>query len=265
MTHAPQFSIALDGEDFAEKIPFAEKHHVGVEIDAFFAGPALFDQAARNKTERELGAALRDFPYRRSLHGAFIDLAVHSADPAVCAVARDRILRDLETASRLGCSLVVFHTGFNPLVPGERYGQEFLERHAAFWPGVADRFPGLTIGLENMWEASPGILEQLFPRIHHPRVGLCLDVAHAHAYSPCAMGRWLTALQPWIVHMHWNDNHGDTDSHLPIGQGTVPWQKVQAFTRRLPGITVVVELKSMRFIRQSLRYLARFGLPPRIN
>jgi sugar phosphate isomerase/epimerase len=261
MTDTFQISIAMDWEDFAEKLPFAEKHQMGVEIDAFFAGPALSDAATRTKMEHGLGAALRDFPYPRSLHGAFIDIAVHSADPAIAAVARERILRDLETASRLGCKTVVFHTGFNPLVPGQIYGREFLERHAAFWPAVADRFPEIKVCLENMWETSPQLLERLLRGINHPRVGLCLDVAHAHAYSHFAVETWLNRLKRRIVHMHWNDNHGDTDSHLPVGQGSVPWKKVRTSARQLAsGITVVLELKSMRAIRQSLRYLAQLDM-----
>jgi hypothetical protein len=38
-----------------------------------------------------------------------------------------RIQRDLETASVLGCTKAVFHTGFNPLVPISSYEDEFVE------------------------------------------------------------------------------------------------------------------------------------------
>jgi sugar phosphate isomerase/epimerase len=256
MTNQFQFSIATGWDDFPEKLRFAERHEFGLEIGALYAGPPVWDLETRSKMEGELSAALRDFPYGRSLHGAFIDIAVHSADPGIAAVARERILRDLETACQLGCQTVVFHTGFNPLVPGQQYGHEFLERHAAFWPAVADRFPGITICLENMWEPSPRLLERLLRGIHHPRVGLCLDVAHAHAYSPFPVEEWLNQPGGRILHMHWNDNHGDTDSHLPIGQGNIPWKNVQTAARRVaPGATVVLELKAMRAIRQSLKYL----------
>jgi len=260
MTDTLPFSISMDWDDFAEKLSFAEHHQLGVEIDALFAGPGLSDVAVRKKMERSLSRALRDFPYRRSLHGAFIDIAVHSGDPAIAAVARDRIQRDLETASRLGCQTVVFHTGFNPLVPGREYGRAFLERHAAFWPAVADQFPGISICLENMWETSPQLLDQLLRGINHPRVGLCLDVAHAHAYSPVGVETWLERLKHRIRHMHWNDNHGDTDSHLAIGKGNIPWKEVQAFVRRLSGeVAVVLEMKSMQAVRHSLRYLAQLS------
>jgi hypothetical protein len=91
------------------------------------------------------------FPYPRSYHGAFIDLSLHSDDPAIAEIARQRIARDLETAF-LGCRKIVFHTGFNPLVPLERYEEEFVDRHTAFWPQCADQWPDLTICLENLWE-----------------------------------------------------------------------------------------------------------------
>ncbi|MBE0541337.1 MAG: sugar phosphate isomerase/epimerase [Verrucomicrobia bacterium] len=214
-----QFSIPIGAEDFAEKIAFAKEHQFGIEVAAFASGPALEDEQLRTRIERRLTTALRGFPGRLSYHGAFIDLAVHSADPAIAAVARDRIERDLETASRLGCQMVVFHTGFNPLVPVRQYEDEFVERHAVFWPQMAEAWPRLQIALENMWEPSPQIFERLLRAIHHPRLGLCLDVAHAHAYSDFGVETWLDRLRARITHMHWNDNHGDPDSLWPSARG----------------------------------------------
>jgi sugar phosphate isomerase/epimerase len=261
MVNTYHFSVSAGWEDFDRKLAFATAHQLGVEITAFATGPGLHDATKRAKIERGLRAALSGFPYARSLHSAFIDLSVHSEDPAIAAIARQRIERDMETASRLGCKIVVFHTGFNPLVPVRRYEEEFVDRHAAFWPAVADRWPGITICLENMWESSPQLLERLLRAVGHPRVRLCLDVAHAHAYGHFAVEAWMDRLKGRIAHMHWNDNHGDTDSHLAIGEGNVPWKKVLAATRALSGgIAVVLELKSLQAVRQSLHYLA--GLKP---
>ncbi|MHB1309882.1 MAG: sugar phosphate isomerase/epimerase family protein, partial [Limisphaerales bacterium] len=256
MPDSHQFSIPIGWDDHAKKLAFAEQHGLGVEVAAFATGPALHDASARTQMERGLGIALRDFPNARSFHGAFIDLNLHSEDPAIAAIARQRIGRDVETASRLGCRIVVFHTGFNPLVPVRRYEEEFLDRHAAFWPAMADQWPDITICLENMWESSPQLWERLLRGIAHPQVRMCLDVAHAHAYGDFAVETWMDRLKGRIAHMHWNDNHGDTDSHLALGEGNVPWKNILAATRALPGrVSVLLELNSLPGIRQSLRFL----------
>jgi sugar phosphate isomerase/epimerase len=256
MEHTYHFSVSTGWEDFDRKLTFATAHQFGVEIAAFATGPGLHDKAQRAKIERGLRAALSGFPHARSYHGAFIDLSLHSADSAIAAVTRERIQRDLATAARLSCTHVVFHTGFNPLVPVRRYEEEFVDRHAAFWPAMADQWPDITLCLENMWESSPQLLERLLLAINHPRVGLCLDVAHAHAYGDFAVEAWLDRLKGRIAHMHWNDNEGDSDTHLPIGAGNVPWKKVLAATRTLRGVNVVLELKSLQAVRKSLQFLA---------
>lgn len=261
MSDTFQFAIPIGREDLARKLAFAAQQHFGVEIAAFATGPTVHDAAERKKAEHELRDALRGFPHSRSYHGTFIDLSVHSDDPAIAGISRQRIQRDLETASRLGCRKIVFHTGFNPLVPVRRYEEEFVDRHAAFWPAVADQFPGITICLENMWEGSPHLFERLLRAIGHPQVRMCLDVAHAHAYGDFGVETWITRLKSRIAHMHWNDNDGDRDSHLPIGRGNVPWKPILGAAHDFRGITVVVELKSLSAIRQSLRHLAELKLP----
>lgn len=257
-----QFSIPIGWEDLPDKLAFAEEHQMGVEIAAFASGRALSDPVERAKMEHGFLAALQDFSGRRSYHGAFIDLGLHSEDPAIAAISRGRIQTDMGTAMQLGCRKVIFHTGFNPLVPVSLYEDQFIERHAAFWPAVADQWPGVTICLENMWESSPHLWGRLLRRIDHPQVAMCLDVAHAHAYGDFAVDAWMDHLKGQIVHMHWNDNHGDKDSHLAIGDGNLPWNKVIARTRSLEeATTVVLELSSLGAIRQSVRHLSQLNIP----
>lgn len=186
-----------------------------------------------------------------------MDLALHSDDPQIAAISRRRILDDLVTASRLGCTKVVFHTGFNPLVPTKCYTDRFLAAHEEFWPAHAVAFPTLTLCLENQWEHDPSLLRRLVEGIAHRRVRLCLDVAHANAYSTCPPAQWLQQLGPLIAHLHWSDNLGDTDSHLPIGEGGIDWIDVYRRAMALPAVpSVVLELRRPQAIAESIRKLA---------
>lgn len=252
--------IPFGWQQRTEKIGFAREHGYGVEICVFAGGDAVDDPCARAEFERLVTSKLRRFPGPLSMHGAFMDLAVHSGDSHIACHSRRRIIEDIRLAGRLGCQKVVFHTGFNPLVPSVKYKERFLTAHAAFWQRAAAHCPALTICLENQWEPDPAILKELMRRIDRPNVRLCLDVAHAHAYSTIPVLTWLDQLAPHVAHMHWNDNHGDTDSHLAIGTGTIDWAALAARTRRLEvPVSIVIELNSLNAIQQSLSYLA--GLP----
>ena len=103
---------------------------------------------------------------------------------------------------------------------------EVVSGHSAFWPEVLERFPDITVCLENTYEPHPALFRQIMKKVNHPRLRVCLDVAHANVFSEDRPERWFRQLGPWIEHMHWNDNRGDRDNHLAIGDGTVRWSEV---------------------------------------
>jgi sugar phosphate isomerase/epimerase len=257
-------AIPIGWNDRAEKIQFALNGGHAIEVAAFATGPAVGNPEARQRMARELRAELEGYPYELSLHGAFIDLPIHSPDPDVARLARQRVTDDLETARQLGCRKAVFHAGYNPLVPLSTYRERFVEAHTQFWRGVSEEFPSLTICLENQWEPEPGILLELMRSVDHSGVRLCLDVAHAFAYSQVPLDLWISELGPFLGHLHWNDNLGDTDSHLAIGEGAIPWkgllQDLLEATSSSPP-TALIELGSLQDVRQSLNYLNSLMLP----
>lgn len=186
-----------------------------------------------------------------------MDLAIHSGDSLIAYHSRQRILEDVRLAGRLGCQKVVFHTGYNPFIPAEKYRERFFSAHSEFWQQAATISPEVTICLENQWENDPAIMLELMRRIDRPNVRVCLDVGHAHAYSEISAAEWLERLTPYVLHMHWNDNHGNTDSHLAIGSGSLDWAALAIRTRQLSApVSIVIELNSLRSIERSLAYLA---------
>jgi len=261
MASALQIFIPFGWVNRTEKVQFALQHDFGIEIGVFASGDAVDDPCARADYESRLTTKLRRFPGPISMHGAFMDLAVHSGDSLIAHHSRQRILDDLKLAVRLGCRKIVFHTGFNPLIPSASYRERFLAAHADFWQHAAASCPGLTICLENQWENEPSILLDLMHRIDKPNVRLCLDVGHAHAYSEIPAVTWLTQLAPFLAHMHWSDNFGDHDSHLPLGTGSIDWAALVDRSQRLNRpLSIVIELNTLRFIERSLSYLKELSL-----
>jgi len=250
-----RFSIPVSWQNHARTLRFAEEHGLGVEIAAFSCGDVLENETLREMMTRTLETALTGFRGERSYHGAFMDLPLQSQDHAVAGVARARVRRDMETASRLGCRTVVFHSGFNPLIHERRYLERFLDAHGGFWPEMAAAWPRSLICLENQWDPGPEPLRDLMLRIQHPQVRVCWDAAHAHAHSEASPEQWLQGLAPFIAHRHFSDNHGDRDSHLPLGEGGVPWGRIlQHMRQHGGGGTTVLEMRSEDAIRRSLLF-----------
>jgi len=98
-------------------------------------------------------------------------------------------------------------------------------------------------------EEIAGIIET----VDRDNLGFILDVGHANTNGN--VERFLK-MKDSIVHVHIHDNHGDKDEHLPVGFGTVPWNKVvdalQCYTGRM-----VTESRSLVEGQRSLKRLKK--------
>jgi len=257
-----KFLIPFGRERREERMAYAESRDLGLEVTAFIGGTALNDAADRDILEGQIESELADFSGLKTMHGAFLDLAIHSDDDRITAISQSRIERDVLTALRLGCEKVVFHLGFNPLVPGDRYRQRLVESHVNFWSYILSSYPGITICLENQWETDWTIFREIFATLQHPHLGMCLDVAHAHVYGHYSPKAWIDAIPTQVRHMHWSDNCGDRDSHLPLGAGNVAWPPIIASGDLWKTVTVTLEVAEIAGIRRSMAFLGRRGLIP---
>jgi len=84
-------------------------------------------------------------------------------------------------------------------------------------------------GVRLMLENVPGMfndvenLKPVFAAV--PELGLHLDVGHANLGGPKnATELFLDAFGGRLVHVHFSDNKGDGDSHLPMGVGNIDWR-----------------------------------------
>jgi sugar phosphate isomerase/epimerase len=125
------------------------------------------------------------------------------------------------------------------------------------------RFGQITICLENTYEPQPDLILKIIQEIHDPRFLLCLDVAHAHVCSTIAPEAWIPKTAQWLGHMHWNDNLGDKDAHLALGDGMIRWPRVwkEVLALHRP-TTCTLELSSLKHMRQSLRCMETLGFWP---
>lgn len=89
---------------------------------------------------------------------------------------------------------------------------------------------GVTLMLENMPKQEGreyGIKEFAYVIENTPNLMVHLDVAHA--FTEGGMKRikdYIRTFQEKIVHIHWHDNHGKEDEHLPLGRGLINHEEI---------------------------------------
>ncbi len=217
----------------------AIEHACGIEIQSFY-DPTLLDRHP-DAIERHC-RILEKFPReKRSLHGPYGDLCPGSFDPAVRELARNRFELGYDRCCDLDISRMILHHGY---VPGTSHPPNYTKRSVAFWRDfLADKPADLFVHLENMHEHTPDMIAELIAGVNDPRLTACLDTGHTHCHGMVPTVEWIRTLGPMIGYVHLHDNHGETDEHLPLGQGTLPVAEVlAALTEHSPAAVWALEV-----------------------
>ncbi|MDD2605164.1 MAG: sugar phosphate isomerase/epimerase [Desulfobacteraceae bacterium] len=208
----------------------------------------LAHHAVVQRQRAEILAALGDAGLGLVCH---LPTFVYTADltPALRQASRDEIRRSLDVAAELKAEKVVAHPpviGFmgalamdlvRPLV--EEGLAEMLTHAASRQVPICleNMFPRYRVGVE------PSAFEPLLAA--WPELQLTLDIGHAFIDDPKA-GRLLTFIEILghrIGHLHLSDNKGQSDDHLPLGKGRIPYEKIaRALTRHVAMETATLEI-----------------------
>ena len=128
--------IIPDRNDIERTLKLAEEYGAVFEYNDFMIPPQTEDADKRRETVAFYRSLGRDLS-QDTLHGAFLDITVHSQDPWIRRVSGKRIYQSMETAEELGVRGVVFHTGLLRDYREKSYLENWLETNAAsgkrFW------------------------------------------------------------------------------------------------------------------------------------
>ena len=139
----------------------------------------------------------------------------------------------------------------SPSIGGRGAFSELREDTRDFIIYALETFPNLTIALENLDVAKPGVTKfgerredvlALVTEIDHPRLGICWDTGHdiRHGVSEDPPTEWLKR----VVHVHVHDLDGSGEDHFPLVFGTVPNQHwIQLLMDAGMDGTITLELK----------------------
>jgi sugar phosphate isomerase/epimerase len=190
---------------------------------------------------------------RAALDTTGLDPVVHAPGTLLAGAPRDDRAFEglLGYAAEVGATHVVYHAH---ALPDHASTEDRLlaeTRSLARLAGRAERL-GVTIAIENLaplyprperLSDTPLVLRALAHRIGSPRLGLCLDLGHAHVVAGLKNASIAHLVRPAldsVVLFHVHDNLGARwdrstpadldplrlDLHLPPGRGTLPWAEI---------------------------------------
>lgn len=220
----------------------AREHALGIEI-AEFCTPWYLDTELDRVdplVRRKLTCSDRFV-----LHAPFSEIFPCAIDPRVRAVAAERYRQVIAAARRYGAKKVVVHGGYNPHI---YFPIWYTEQSVVFWREFAREIPAdMVFCLENVLEEEPEMMAEIVRQTADPRVRLCLDVGHIHAYAKAPVETWLTACAGLVDHFHLHNNDTSRDSHSQLFQGTLPMEALlETIDRDYPAATATLELMDAR-------------------
>ena len=244
-----------DKANLEESIQIVEKNQAAFEYNDFFL-PQILDDKKKQMEIIDYYAKVRTDFSKDTMHGAFLDVTVHSSDQRIKEVSELRVRQSMEIAKEMGLRGVVFHTN---RIGGFRDGfylENWKKTNQQFFSTICEAYPNQQIFMENMFDEAPDVLRGLAEEMADYRnFGVCLDYAHA-VISGTKTEVWMKELAPYIKHMHINDNDLKNDLHQAIGTGTIDWKK---FSEEMENYnicaSVLVEVSGIEKQKKSLEYM----------
>lgn len=229
---------------------------LGMEAIDFGIGYVLdeLDKNLRNYQER-----LRKIqPAALTIHGPFLDLNPASFDTKVQRITEERFEEAYYAAEMLKADKIIFHSCF---LPDIYFEEGWVEQMAGFWVAFFEkRERKIPVCIENVLDRNCCLLRAVWEKVNHPMLGLCLDLGHAHVYSPISLAEWIECLNEAITHVHLHDNKKDKDAHLALGAGNLPaGQILKLLEETVPQASWTLENSCAEDVSVSLSFLKGKG------
>lgn len=194
-----------------------------------------------------------------SFHAPFLDLSLGAIDSRIRKVSLERIQQVIELIAVFHPRWIVCHASYEDRHykdSQEQWRLNIIQSFKCLLQGVEKT--QTTLMVENVFEKDTGQLTVLFQALSSPLLRFCLDVGHHRIYSHTGLKDWIEELGPVLGMLHLHDNHGRSDDHLALGQGSIDFQAIFALLKR-KGLRPLITLEPHQedWVRQSLDFLAR--------
>lgn len=198
-------------------------------IELFCELPGLDVDTVTDDTIRRLVGLADEYGLDYSIHPPLVNTA--ALDASERAVTIHRYRATLALAGRLGIRDMVIHSGHRPCMQVDAEEGREHARRTLRAVGDTARNMGVRLLLENTgWHEhgildAPGDLLELAEAACPPDAGILLDTGHAvlQHFDVVECARlWF----PRLAQVHAHDNAGESDDHLPLGEGVVDWSSL---------------------------------------
>jgi sugar phosphate isomerase/epimerase len=212
-------------DKIAEAIPHLVDARLGIEV-VFDSTDSLWPQV-RWEDILEKADSIAKAGLRATVHGPFHGINMGSRDNHIREFSESVLTSCIEACTSFQSPLMVFHTGFiSQLAPKSRV--KWLEN---LLPGLerlleSARKHEVFLAMENTYEEDTEIFEEIFTRVQHPHLRMCLDTGHATCFGKIEPRKWAEVFSDRISHVHLSDNDGKADLHWTLGKGKVDFLSI---------------------------------------
>lgn len=205
--------------------------NASINPEIFFDGRAL--DSVPSKELIAIGEGFAGRGRRVTMHGPFMDLSPGAADEAIRHATVERFRQTLQAAAYLKPAVVVLHAGYDD----RRFDGDvelWFSQSLKTWEPLIRKAEGMgaVIALENVFEENPFAMGKLMDAFPSKHFGVCLDAGHLNIFSRAAMNNWFETIGARIAEVHLHDNHGKTDEHLAVGEGTMDFNLFFALLKK---------------------------------
>jgi len=146
------------------------------------------------------------------------------------------LCKAIDLAEKLEAHYITCHMGFFFWFPVEKWQREkSLKRFVKNLNIILDKCShnNITIALENVAPLPHGSehlllgdnindFDFVFSKLESPLIKFCLDTGHANMAE--GVQAYLDRYSDKLISIHFHDNNGNDDEHLPIDEGNVNWK-----------------------------------------
>lgn len=247
-------------DNIEESLRLSKEYNANFEYNDFFL-PFVLDDEEKKKEIIDFYKSLDRDRSEDTMHGAFLDVTLHSIDDRIREVSELRVRQSMEIAKELGIRGVIFHTNMIANFKDAVYMKKWVDTNAAFYKTLLQEYPGIYVFVENMFDFDPDMLLALAKEMkNEPYFGICLDYAHA-TISKVEAKKWFEVLKPYIKHMHINDNDLKNDLHMALGTGKINYKELKELLESGEiEPSILVEVSKLEDQEASLVYMKKEGL-----
>lgn len=186
---------------------------------------------------------------RFHLHGPFLDLPWWSYDHMIAEVVERRVVDTVELCEAILPEHLIMHLSCPSYFCRADRAQRWVEEALKFWKPHLERLGemGVLAVFENTYEpdAAAALAFSKTAEAEGLAASICLDVGHAHTFSPTPPGQWVGDLGSRISHYHIHDNDQSDDQHHAPGKGTINFATLlPEIAGRSPDATLSMEIEA---------------------